>query len=422
MTSLCYNIRTYTYIAKEAVPLKYWAGYVTAAVLGAIAWAMGQLADRYSTLVDMVYPYVTRTIQDVLAQWSSGVDFCVWQVVLMLLIIGAVAGLVMVIVMHWNPVRLLGWVLAGVSLLYLGNTLVYGLNYYSGSIADDIRMDVYEYTVDELKDAAEYYRDRANELANKMNRDDKGDLVYSDFDTLAEQAADGFKVLVYDRSYSVMGGSNLPVKKLGWAGMYTAAGVNGITVGLTGEAAVNPNIPDVSLPFNMCREMAHRKAIAAEGDSSFAAFLACQANESLEFQYSAYYMAYRYCHQALTNVKGSEGQAAADEVSMGENEKLRHDMDAYRRFFKRNMDEKASRLANTVNDTYLKISGDKDGVDSTNSVSDLLVSWHYQEVVLPTLTEEDEIFDPKDETQVDLTTTQVPPEGQDEAEEETEGE
>ena len=89
MTSLCYNIRTYTYIAKEAVPLKYWAGYVTAAVLGAIALAMGRLAERYSTLVDMVYPYVTRTIQDVLAQWSSGVDFCVWQVVLMLLIIGA---------------------------------------------------------------------------------------------------------------------------------------------------------------------------------------------------------------------------------------------------------------------------------------------------------------------------------------------
>ena len=402
--------------------MKYWAGYVTAAILGAIAWALGQLADRYSTLVDMVYPYVTRTIQDVLAQWSSGVDFCLWQVALMLLIVGAVAGLVMVIVMHWNPVRLIGWVLAGVSLLYLGNTLVYGLNYHSGSIASDIRMDVYEYTVDELKDAAAYYRDRANELADKVSRNDKGDLDYSDFETLAQQAEDGFRALVYERSFSVMAGSNLPVKKLGWAGMYTTMGVNGITVGLTGEAAVNPNIPDISLPFTICREMAHRKAIAGEGDSSFAAFLACAANESVEFQYSAYYMAYRYCQEALNNAKTNEGKVAAEEVAQGENEKLRHDMDAYRRFFKRNMDEKASRLANTVNDTYLKISGDKDGVDSSNSVSDLLVSWHYQEVVLPTLTEEDVVFDPKDESQVDLTTTQVPPEGEPAAEEETDGE
>ena len=402
--------------------MKYWAGYITALILGGIAWALGQLASRYSTLVDMVYPYVTRTIQDVLAQWSGGVDFCLWQVILMLLIIGAVAGLVMIIVMHLNPIRFVGWVLAAASVLYLGNTLVYGLNYHSGSIADDIRMTVYEYTVDELQDAAEYYRDHANELAKQMPRDDKGDLIYSDFETMAAQAENGFRSLVYDRSFSVMAGSNLPVKKLGWSGMYTAMGVTGVTVGLTGEAAVNPNIPDVSMPFTICREMAHRKCIAGEGDSSFAAFLACQANESIEFQYSAYYMAYRYCHQALTNAKSNEGKVAAEAVAQGENEQLRHDMEAYRRFFKRNMDEKASRLANTVNDTYLKFSGDKDGVDSTNSVSDLLVSWHYQEVVLPTITEEEVVFDPKDESQVDLTTTQVPPETEPETEEETDGE
>ena len=51
-------------------------------------------------------------------------------------------------------------------------------------------------------------------------------------------------------------------------------------------------------------------------------------------------------------------------------------------------------------------------MDSYNSVTDLLVSWHYQEVVLPTITEEEQVFDPKDETQVDLTTTQVPPESE----------
>ena len=398
--------------------MKYWAGYVTAAILGAIAWALGRLADRYSTLVDMVYPYVTRTVQDVLAQWSSSVPFCLWQVALMLLIIGIVAVLGIVIVLHWNPIRFFGWVLAAASLLHLGNTLVYGLNYYAGSIATDIRMQVYQYTVDELTDAAEYYRDEANKLASQMSRDEQGDLFYSDFETLTQQAGSGFEKLVRERSFSVMGGSNIPVKQLGWSGMYTAMGITGVTVGMTGEAAVNPNIPAVSMPFTICREMAHRKCIATEGDSNFAAFLACQANESLEFQYSAYYMAYRYCQMALTNAKSNEAKVAAEALAEGENDDLRHDMEAYARFFKRNMDEKASRLANTVNDTYLKVSGDKDGVDSYNSVSDLLVSWHYQEVILPTITDEEVAFDPKDETQVDLTTTQVPPE----TEEVTEGE
>ena len=395
--------------------MKYWAGYVTAAILGAIAWALGQLADRYSTLVDMVYPYVTRTVQDVLAQWSSSVPFCLWQVALMLLIIGAVAVLGLVIVLHWNPIRFFGWVLAAASFLYLGNTLVYGLNYYAGSIATDIRLQVYQYTVDELTDAAEYYQTEANKLSARMNRDENGDLIYSDFETLAQQAGSGFETLIRSRSFSVMGGSNLPVKELGWSGMYTAMGTTGVTVGLTGEAAVNPNIPVVSMPFTICREMAHRKCIAIDSDANFAAFLACQANESIEYQYSAYYMAYRYCVEALNNAKSNEAQVAAEALAEGENEFLRHDMEAYARFFKRNLDEKASRLANTVNDTYLKVSGDKGG---ENSVSDLLVSWHYQEVVLPTITEEEVAFDPKDETQVDLTTTQVPPE----TEEVTEGE
>ena len=395
--------------------MKYWAGYVTAAILGAIAWALGRLADRYTTLVDMVYPYVTRTVQDVLAQWSGAVPFCLWQVAVMLLLIFIVAMLVLVIVMHWNPIRFFGWVLAAASVLYLGNTLVYGLNYYAGSIATDIRMQVYEYTVDELTAAAEYYQAEANQLASQMNRDEQGDLVYSDFETLAQQAGSGFETLVRSRSFSVLGGSNLPVKELGWSAMYTAMGTTGVTVGLTGEAAVNTNIPVVSMPFNICREMAHRKCIAIEGDANFAAFLACQANESAEFRYSAYYMAYRYCVEALNNAKSNEAQVAAESLAEGENEFLRHDMDAYARFFKRNMDEKASRLANTVNNTYLKVSGDKGG---ENSVSDLLVSWHYQEVVLPTITEEEVAFDPKDETLVDLTTTQVPPE----TEEATEGE
>ena len=395
--------------------MKYWAGYVTAAILGAIALALGRLADRYTTLVDMVYPYVTRTVQDMLAEWSGAVPFCMWQVAVMLLLIFVVAMLVLVVVMHWNPIRFFGWVLALASVLYLGNTLVYGLNYYAGSIATDIRMQVYEYTVDELTDAAEYYQAEANKLASQMDRDENGDLVYSDLETLAREAGSGFEILVRTRSFSVLGGSNLPVKELGWSGMYTAMGVTGITMGMTGEAAVNPNIPVVSMPFTICREMAHRKCIAIDGDANFAAFLACQANESIEFRYSAYYMAYRYCLDALNNAKSNEAKVAAEALAEGENEFLRHDMDAYARFFKRNLDEKASRLANTVNDTYLKVSGDKGG---ENSVSDLLVSWHYQEVVLPTITEEEVAFDPKDETLVDLTTTQVPPE----TEEATEGE
>ena len=36
--------------------MKYWFGYLTAAIIGAITWVLMQFGERFSTLVDMVYP------------------------------------------------------------------------------------------------------------------------------------------------------------------------------------------------------------------------------------------------------------------------------------------------------------------------------------------------------------------------------
>ena len=59
--------------------MKYWFGYLTAAIFGAITWVLMRFGERFSTLVDMVYPYVIRTSESILAQWASGVDFPIWQ-------------------------------------------------------------------------------------------------------------------------------------------------------------------------------------------------------------------------------------------------------------------------------------------------------------------------------------------------------
>ena len=60
--------------------MKYLWGYLTAAIFGAITWVLMQFGERFATLVDMVYPYVIRNLQGILAQWSGGVDFLLWQV------------------------------------------------------------------------------------------------------------------------------------------------------------------------------------------------------------------------------------------------------------------------------------------------------------------------------------------------------
>lgn len=382
--------------------MKYWRGYLTAAIIGFFSWALIEFAKAHSALIDMVYPYVTRMLQTLLAEWSSEVTFCLWQFIALALVVGVLTTIVLAIVLRWNLIQLVGWYTAAASLLFFLHTGLYGLNGHAGSIADDIRLRMTEYSLSELEEATVYYRDQANDLAAKVKRDANGDPVFPEFSELAALAEAGFDSLVYDSNYSIFAGSTLPVKALGWADMYTSMGITGFTMSLTGEAAVNPQIPVASMPFTMCHEMAHRMCIATESDANMAAFLACRSNPSVEYQYSAYFMAYKYCYNAIAGLGTAEAKEVMQRVKSGISEALYHDLSSYNDFFAEKKDEKATQVANTVNDTYIKSQGDDRGVASYGAVCDMLVSWHIQTIVLPSKVVEDTKFDPFDEDQVDL--------------------
>ena len=391
--------------------MKNLRGYLVAAIFAGITYVLSLYGQQFSALIDMVYPYVIRTLEATLAQWSGQVDFLLWQFLAVALAVVLLAWLVVVIITKKNVLRWFGWVLAAASFVFMLHTFVYGMNYYAGDLADDMRMEVSGCTLDEIVEATEYYQRQANALASQMNRDASGQLAFEDFDTLANRAGKGFEYLTYQRFFPVFAGSTLPVKKLGWADMYSSMGITGFTFPLTGEAAVNPQIPASVLPFTMCHEMAHRMCIASERDANFAAFLACSFNNNRQYQYSAYFMAYRFCYNALYSVGQStsidpklvmEAASAASRVAANVNDYLRRDMEDYDRFFRSKKNALATDVADAVNDAYLKASGESSGTASYGQVCDLLVNWHIQEVVLPAIAVEESRFDPYDETQVDL--------------------
>ena len=391
--------------------MKNLRGYLVAAIFAGITYVLSLYGQQFSALIDMVYPYVIRTLEATLAQWSSQVDFLLWQFLAVALAVVLLAWLVVVIITKRNVFQWFGWVLAAASFVFMLHTFVYGMNYYAGDLADDMRMEVSGCTLDEIVEATEYYQRQANALASQMNRDPSGQLAFEDFDTLAARAGKGFEYLTYQRFFPVFAGSTLPVKKLGWADMYSSMGITGFTFPLTGEAAVNPQIPASVLPFTMCHEMAHRMCIASERDANFAAFLACSFNNNRQYQYSAYFMAYRFCYNALYSVGQStsiepklvmEAASEASRIAANANDYLRRDMEDYDQFFRSRKNALATDVADTMNDAYLKASGESAGTASYGQVCDLLVNWHIQEVVLPAIAVEESRFDPYDETQVDL--------------------
>ncbi len=321
------------------------------------------------------------------------------------------ALLVLAIIRRKNIFQWFGWVLACGSFVFMLHTIVYGMNYYAGDLAEDLRMEVSGFTLDEIVEATEYYQNQANAMSTQMSRDENGSLAFESFETLASRAGQGFQYLTYQRFFPVFAGSTAPVKKLGWANLYSSMGITGFTFPLTGESAVNPQIPASTLPFTMCHEMAHRMSIASERDANFAAFLACSVSNNRQFQYSGYFMAYRYCFAALSSVARSttvdpqlvaQAAMAVNQLSGKVNDYLRRDMEDYDSFFRTRQNTAATSLADTVNDVYLKASGEESGTASYGQVADLLVNWHIQEVVLPAMAVEESRFDPYDETQVDL--------------------
>ncbi len=384
--------------------MKYWRGYIAAAIILVATLALTAFAKSHTVLIDMVYPYITRLIQTSLAGWSSGASFCLWQLFVVLLAVILLATVVLMIVMRWNFVQWLGWVLTAACTVFFLHTGLYGLNTYAGPLNEDIRLTIKdgEYDVTDIAEATTYFRDLANELSTQVPRNADGTVNYPTFAQMAEDAGEGFETLTYQKYYSVFAGSTLPVKELGWADMYTSMGITGVTMPLTGEAAVNPQIPAVSIPFTMCHEMAHRMCISIERDANLAAFLACDANTDPVFRYSGYFMAFRYCYNALASVNTTASNAAAQQIYSGIGKELKADLDHYREFFAEHMDDGAADLANQANDTYIKVSGDESGVESYGQVSDLLVGWYLQEIYLPAHKDEETKFDPTDKNQVEL--------------------
>ena len=374
--------------------MKYWRGYLTAAILGAFTWVLIQMGQKYTSLVDMVYPYVTRSVQSFLTAWTGTVDFLVWQTAVVFLIILLIATLALVFIFRAKVIRWLGWALAAVVVVVMLHTGIYGLNQYAGPIEDDLRLDMVDYTQSELEEATIFYRDKAVELAGLVNRDENGVPVVGEFEELAAITGDGFRKLARERSFSIFGGDYTPVKKLGWAGTFTAQGKTGITVPLTGEAAVNPEIPGYTLPFAMAHEMAHRLCIAREGEADFSAFLACAENDSIEYQYSGYFMAYRICINALTSVD----EAAATRINDGISAALSQDLNELGDFFQQNRDEELTRLVTSVTAAYEEATADETVRHST--ACDYLVNWYIDQYVEEEAVEQK--FDPFDETQVDL--------------------
>ena len=146
--------------------------------------------------------------------------------------------------------------------------------------------------------------------------------------------------------------------------------ITGVYSFFTGEANVNVNFPDYTLPFTAAHEMAHQRGIAREDEANFVAFLICASSDDPYIRYSGYLNLYEYVISALAKADYNRFVSVQTNLSY----LTQNEMSAYNRFFDTYADSKSSVVSETVNNSFLQSQGTP-GTVSYGMVVDLAVAY-----------------------------------------------
>ena len=140
----------------------------------------------------------------------------------------------------------------------------------------------------------------------------------------------------------------------------------------TGEANINVDFPDYTLPYTAAHEFAHQRGIARENEANFIAFLVCSSSDDLYLQYSGYLNLYEYVASALY----SASPTMYYEVYATVPAYAKQEMRAYSAFYAKYKDSEAGKVGSSINNAFLQANGTVEGTKSYGLVVDLAVAYY----------------------------------------------
>ena len=148
--------------------------------------------------------------------------------------------------------------------------------------------------------------------------------------------------------------------------------ITGVYTFFTGEANINVNFPDYTVPYTAAHELAHQRGIAREDEANFVAFLVCMESDDPYIRYSAYLNVYEYVVSALR--QADRDLYKATYLSLPDT--VRAEESAYSKFFEKYRENVAATVTEATNNSYLQSQGASEGTRSYNMVVDLAVAYY----------------------------------------------
>lgn len=275
----------------------------------------------------------------------------------------------------WHDVGIFCIVLLSVlSLLFSAFVFTFGTGYHTYGLEEKLSLDKKEVSSKELSQAAEWLIDEVNTLVNEIEFEEKGPSVnpYS-IREANKILLSSYKEL--SNEYNFLPKLTSFVKPVMLSKPMTYTHISGVYTYFTGEANVNTNAPDYSIPYTMAHELAHQRGIAREDEANFIAFLVCANADDTYIKYCGYMNLCEYVLNALY----SADQKLWEETYKKLDNRAIYEMIAYNKFYEKYQDNVVGEISGAINDAYLQANG-TEGTRSYGLVVDLAVAYFHKEI------------------------------------------
>lgn len=261
-------------------------------------------------------------------------------------------------------------VLSSASLLYFIFITLWGLNYYRIPLEDTLQLNLSPRSVEELVTLYNDLITQTNESREQVLETNEGIFTTNETVTdLFKRAPLGYEAAA--TQYPFLGGDYGLPKAVFLSDLMSYTNITGIYSPFTAEANVNVSVPETTLLFTTMHEMAHQRGFASENEANFIAYLTCIAHPDVDFQYSGYLNALSYVNRALARVDREQLILLNEKLSDG----VRRDLNFQTKYWKQ-YEGKVEETFTQMNQTYLKLNGVTDGVQSYGRVVDLLLAYY----------------------------------------------
>lgn len=343
-------------------------------VIALFSAAIHLIAVVSPAFADFFNIYISSFFRSVLSHISGIIPFSIAELVFISLPVTASALFIYSFFVSRRSAvrsyRFMFSLLATLSLLYSTFVLNFATSYHGSTLDEKLEIERRDVSADELYKTALLLIDEVNALKDDIDYSfaSSSQMPYK-FDEMNRRLIDAYDTI--SEKYYFIQKLNSKFKPIILSEALTYTHISGLYSFFTGEANLNMNFPDYTLPFTAAHELAHQRGVAREDEANFMAFLVCVNSNDTYIRYSGYLNMYEYVSSALYRADKQLYSTASSRLS----NRARYEMIAFNNFFDKYKDSTASNVSGVVNDAFLKLQGTA-GTKSYGMVVDLAVAYY----------------------------------------------